>query len=109
MITNVTYEMFDKAFGESMYRNKFSTQGLIYLFKFFEELDEKYGHETTLSVDKIAKTFTEYACLEEFFKDYSREKEITTLDELEKHTAVIYICVGGYCDKKDGRFIIRRF
>jgi hypothetical protein len=74
MKTTITHTEFINAFRSSdTYRDKFSYDGLVALFDYFEELEISTGEEMEFDMGIIACDFTEYASLAEFNESYGTE------------------------------------
>lgn len=76
MKTNVNFNAFCDAFGES-YKNNFSYKGQRALFDYLEQYEEDVGEEIELDIVALCCEYTEYEDVEEYLENYNG----TTLSE----------------------------
>lgn len=80
---------FINGFKNSIYKNKFTYQGLQALFKYLEELERDIQEEIEFDLVSIACDYTEYENLEDIKKDYNID--IKTIEDLSDYTDYIKI------------------
>jgi hypothetical protein len=99
MIKTINQNDFTHAFI-SLRPSKFSYEGLLALFDWFEELEDQGNEQMELDVIAICCDFSEYENLKEFQNDYGDEYE--SLEDIENTTTLIKI------EDEEG-FIIQQF
>ena len=99
IVNTVNLYDFRRAFADYNRANNFSHEGLEALYIWLEEYADDSGEPYELDVIALCCEFTEYANLAEVQEDY-KSSNITTIDDLQDHTAVIEF---------DGGLIIQNF
>tara|TARA_R110000824_G_scaffold79451_4_gene200139 strand:- start:2925 stop:3224 length:300 start_codon:yes stop_codon:yes gene_type:complete len=90
MKKTINFYDFERAFATTR-PDYFSYHALSTLWEWFEEYDEINDSDTELDVIGICCEFSEYENIEEFHKDYDKEKYPDT-DTLMDYTTVIHMC-----------------
>ena len=94
MIKTITQQNFIDYFNiwhGGDFKNQFTYDGKISLFKYLEELEESMNEQIEFDVVAISMDFTEYENLEEIKKDYANSIYINNIDDLRDYTQVIEI------------------
>lgn len=99
MYERVNESMFVDAFDRMDRSENFTRAGRRALFQYFEELDDnQHGDDhpgTELDVIAICCNFSEYADLDEFYRDFDAE-EYPDLDAVRDETVVIEVGADGF-------------
>ena len=99
MKQSINIREFERAFCDYDREDNFTTEGLVALYDFIEQLDEGSGTDTELDVVALCCEFTEYADLAEFQSNHSDEYQ--SIDDISDQTIVIRV--------NSDRFIIQDF
>ena len=97
MKVSINVFQFRDAFASSHFRYNFTYDGLTALFNYIEDLDAELGVETELDAPELACTYTEWANIQEFQKQYPDIAK----EDIQDHT--IFIDIDGT------RFITSQF
>ena len=94
MKTTVTYYEFRDTFNYVRPDN-FSSNALIALSEYIEELEEDCGIEIEFDVIALCCDYVEYECWEDFWAEYDKE-DFPDEDTLRDHTTFISVKGGGF-------------
>jgi len=105
--TVTEYRFIDTFKKSDNYKNNFSYQGLVALFKYIEEYEDDWGEEFEFDMIGLCCDYTEYSSLADFNTDYAGTPgnncwKYETLDDIREETLVIEI-------PETDRFIIGDF
>ncbi len=99
MKTTINEYDFIEAFKSAGRENQFTSEGLVALFDYLDELEQETGEETELDVIALCCGFAEYRSIADYQKEYGAEYK--TIEDIECDVGVIRI--------DDESFIVEQF
>jgi len=95
MKQSINEYQFRDAFHKMGRGEQFSYDGLKALYDYLEQLEDEIGEEIELDVIALCCEYSEYACLEDFQKDYGK-RDYKSIEDIEERTTVIQCGLVGF-------------